>query len=201
MAAPDLTAALEAFDAANARDPNTVLVAGQPQPSELIYGRRMSERLGAYTPDASPALRLAARAQHLERWAIPRGEYPMDRPGYHAWRGALKRYHARRAAEILGELGFGDSLIARVGFLVEKRQLKRDAETQTLEDVICMVFLEHYAAAFAAKHEEGQVVSILAKTWAKMSERGRATALGLALEADVRTLVERAVAAEPNAGV
>ena len=200
MAAPTLSAALEAFDAANARDPNAVVVDGEPLPSELVYGRRMTERLAAYAPDASPALQLAARAQHLERWAIPRADYPLDRPGYHAWRNALKRYHARRAGEILRELGFGESLIERVAFLLEKRKLKRDAETQTLEDVICMVFLEHYAVAFAAKHDEAQVVSILAKTAAKMSERGRAAAATLPLAAGVRALLERALAPEPDGG-
>ena len=200
MSAPDLPAAFAAFDAANARDPRTELVDGEPQPVELAYARRMSARLDAYAPDAPDALRLAARAQHLERWAIPRSEYPMDRPGYHAWRTALKAYHARRAGELLRELGFGDGLIERVGFLLEKRRLKRDADTQTLEDVICHVFLLYYAEAFAADHAPERVVAILRKTWGKMSDRGREAALALPLAPGVRAFVERALAKEPSVG-
>ena len=194
--APDLSTALAAFDDANARDPNRVAVdGGGDAPAELLYGRRMSARLRAYLPDASDALRLAARAQHLERWTIPRDDYPMDRAGYHAWRNDLKRYHARRAGDLLRGLGFGEGLIERVGFLLEKKALKRDDETQALEDVICLVFLEHYAGAFAAKHETPQVVSILAKTLGKMSARGRAAAAELDLAPGVRALFERALAA------
>ncbi|WP_141765682.1 DUF4202 domain-containing protein, partial [Hymenobacter coccineus] len=32
------------------------------------------------------------------RWAIPRHDFPMDRPGYHQWRNTLKKYHAELAA-------------------------------------------------------------------------------------------------------
>ena len=200
MPAPELSEAFAAFDAANACDPRTETADGTPQPKELLYGRRMSARLDAYAPDASPALQLAARAQHLERWTIPRADFPMDRPGYHAWRNALKAYHARRAGEILRERGFGESLIERVAFLLQKKKLKRDPETQTLEDVICHVFLLHYAPAFAAEHVPERVVSILRKTWGKMSARGQAAALELPLDEDVRALAERALREDAPAG-
>ena len=206
MPPPDLQAAFAAFDAANARDPNHVVVDGEEVPAELLYGRRMSARLDAYLPAASDALRLAARAQHLERWRIPRGDYPMDRAGYHAWRNDLKRFHARRARELLGDLGPAGpqaarlrDLAERVGFLLQKKALKRDGETQALEDVVCLVFLEHYAAAFAAKHETPQVVRILAKTLAKMSARGRAAAVELDLAPGVRDLLAAATATQPPA--
>ena len=190
------TAALASFDALNAQDPRTDTTGGgdEPQPYELLYGHRMSERLATYAPDASPALRLAARAQHLERWAIPREDYPMDRVGYLKWRNDLKAYHAKRAGDILAGLNVGRDLIDRVAFLLQKKQLKRDEETQVLEDVICHVFLEHYAEEFAGEHSEEKVVSILAKTWGKMSDRGRGAALQLPLPAGVRALVDRALA-------
>ncbi len=145
-------------------------------------------------PAPSTALQLAVRAQHLERWTLPRDSYPMDRPGYHRWRTELKSYHARRAAEILRGLGYTPELTDRVGFLLEKKRLGRDPETQTLEDVACLVFLRYYAADFAANHPDEQVVRILRKTWAKMSPDGRDAALASDLPAHVGTLVARALA-------
>ncbi|MEM6769717.1 MAG: DUF4202 domain-containing protein [Bacteroidota bacterium] len=186
-------AALAAFDHCNAQDPRQQIVEGQLHPYALIYGQRMTEQLALFAPTASQALRLAARAQHLERWVIPRQDYPMDRPGYLRWRNALKAYHARRAGEILAEVGAEEELIGRVAFLLQKKQLKRDAETQTLEDVICLVFLEHYAEAFAAQHTEEKVTAILQKTWRKMSVPGQEAALRLKLPAGVSDLVGRAL--------
>ena len=186
-------AALAAFDALNAQDPRAVTVDGRAQPYELIYGYRMSAALSGYAPDAEPALRLAARAQHLERWTIPRSSYPQDRAGYHRWRNDLKAYHARRAGDILAALNVGSEVIDRVAFLLQKKQLKRDAGTQTLEDVICLVFLQFYAAEFAADHPDDKVVDILRKTWAKMSDRGREAARRLTLDPPVAALVERAL--------
>ena len=189
-----LTAALAAYDALNAQDPRTQSTPEGDQPYELLYGHRMSERLALYAPDAPPALRLAARAQHLERWKIPRQDYPMDRPGYLKWRNDLKAYHARRAGEILQFLNVDPELIDRVAFLLQKKRLKRDDGTQLLEDVICQVFLQHYAEDFAADHDDEKVVDILRKTWGKMSEKGRAAALELPLHPTVRELVDRALA-------
>lgn len=186
-------AAIAAFDALNAQDPRTQVVDGREQPYELIYGYRMTERLELFHEDPSPALRLAARAQHLERWKIPRKDYPMDRVGYLKWRNDLKAYHANRAGDILAAVNVDQSLIDRVAFLLQKKQLKRDDETQVLEDVICQVFLEHYALEFAQGHEEDKVVDILRKTWGKMSDRGREAALELPLRPKVRELVNRAL--------
>lgn len=193
-AAELLPAAFAAIDAANAKDPRTTLVDGSEQPYELVYGQRMSAALAAFAPASAPALQLAARAQHLERWAIPRSDYPMDRVGYLRWRNDQKKRHAERAAELLEPLGFSAATIERVQFLLQKKQLKRDAETQTLEDVICLVFLKHYALEFAAEHPEKKVIDILQKTWAKMSASGQQAALQLPLDAAVRGLVEKALA-------
>jgi len=188
------TAALAAFDALNAQDPRHSVVDGKEQPYELLYGYRMSERLAVYAPEASDALQLAARAQHLERWSIPREDYPMDRVGYLKWRNDLKDFHAGKADKILSLLNVDRELIDRVRFLLQKKQLRKDPETQTLEDVICLVFLEFYALDFAADHKEEKVVSILRKTWGKMSERGQQTALASDLDPAVRGLVEKALA-------
>ena len=186
-------AALDLFDSKNAADPNTETWQGEEHPKELLYARRMSDTLERFAPDASEALRLAARAQHIERWTLPRGDYPEGRQGYKEWRKTLARFHAERAESLLEELDYEPETRARVGSLIRKERLKSDPEAQTLEDVICLVFLEHYFAAFAAGHRDDKVIDILRKTWRKMSPRGHAAALALELPERARELVARAL--------
>ena len=182
-----LQCALRSIDSANARDPT--LEAGEP--AELIYGRRMSEALAAFAPDASEALQIAVRGQHLERWLNPRHDYPDGRSGYIAWRNAAKRRHAERVAEMMAACGYDEAMIARAAALVRKEQLRSDAEAQTLEDIACLVFLRYYASSFAAKHPEAKVLDILAKTQRKMSPRARAAAFRFDLPASVLALYDR----------
>ena len=162
-----LNQAYALIDAANASDP-----AGQAE----LYGRRMTETLEAFAPDAAETLKIAARAQHIERWTIPRSDYPEGRIPYLTWRKELQKLHARRAGEIMAACGYSEEEIARTGSLLKKERLKQDADAQTLEDVICLVFLRWEAEGFIAKHEDEKVRDILAKTAKKMSERGIAAA-------------------------
>ena len=185
--------AVARFDRANADDPNDERVDGVDTPKELAYARRMSERLARLAPDASEPLRLAARSQHIRRWTIPRTEFPEGRDGYRTWRTRLAAFHAETAGAILRDVGYESAVVARVESLLRKERLKADPDTQTLEDVACLVFLEHEAARFASRQEEAKLVEILRKTWRKMSERGRAAALESTLPPEVRVLVERAV--------
>lgn len=194
-----LSTAIAGIDAANSEDPSTVELDGTPVPAERIYGERMSAMLARVYPDASELLQLAVRAQHIRRWEIPRDTYPMDRPGYLRWRKELGRKHAEWAGEILAASGYDAGEIARVGSLLRKENLRRDPETQALEDVAALVFLAHYADDFAAKHAPEKVVSILAKTLGKMSERGRAAAAALELSPAVRGALEIAAAEAPAA--
>jgi hypothetical protein len=196
MPPPDarFAAALDRFDATNARDPNVTIVDGAPQPKELVYARRMSEWLTRLAPNASESLQLAARAQHLMRWSVPRSQFPMDRPGYLKWRTTLYDFHADKAAQILREVGYDDVTIGRVRSLIRKQGIKTDPEMQLLEDVICLVFLENYFAEFAADHDEDKLIRILRRTWAKMSPRGHEAALGLDLPERERKLIDRALA-------
>jgi uncharacterized protein DUF4202 len=187
-------AVIAAIDAANATDPNSIEIEGQPQPAELIYGRRMSATLARMAPAASEALRIAARGQHIERWRSPRKTYPEGRAGYLKWRKDLKDLHAQRLAEIMANAGYEAAEIARVGALVRKEKLKVDADAQLLEDVVCVVFLEHYLAAFMAKTEPSKMPGILAKTWRKMSDFGHAEALKLDVPSEVMRLLERGLA-------
>ena len=184
--------ALAAIDAVHADDPEKDS-AGQPK--ELAYARRMSAWLKKLAPDASEALRLAVRCQHLRRWAIPRSSFPEGKVGYLRWRKEESLAHATLAGEILARAGYEADAVTRVQSLIKKERIKHDAEAQMLEDVTCLVFLEHEFAAFAPKHDEAKLIDILRKTWPKMSARGQAAALELKLPATLRALVEKALAA------
>ncbi len=188
--------AIAGIDTANAADPNQESFAGQTWPKELLYGHRMTAWLDRLAPEASESLRLAARAQHIERWHIPRTNYEDGKKGYHLWRTTLYCYHAERAGEILVAVGYDSTTIERVGALLQKKHLRSDIEAQTIEDAACLVFLENYFTDFATKHDEAKIVDIVRKTWAKMSPNGHAAALGLAgqLPKKARRLVEAALA-------
>ncbi|MGB3150357.1 MAG: DUF4202 domain-containing protein [Maribacter sp.] len=185
--------AFQLFDAANEKDPNTEVYKGKSYPKELLYAQRMTAQLNSFEPQSSEALQLTARCQHICRWEIARDSYAMNREGYLRWRQALKKFHAEKAAFILSEVGYSEAIIAKVKFLLEKKQLKKNEETQTLEDVICLVFLEHYFEPFAAKHPEEKTIDILQKTWRKMSEKGHKAALALPLSKDALNLVSKAI--------
>lgn len=168
--------ALALFDAANAEDPN--LDAGQPK--ELLYGRRMSDMIGRFAPDASEAAQLAVRAQHIQRWKVPRSQYPMNKEGYHAWRTGLYTFHADTAGALMRQAGYDDAMIERVKKAVCKRGIKSNPETQLLEDIADLVFIEHYMLAFAQgkpDYDEEKWLEIIRKTWKKMSKTAQAYAL------------------------
>lgn len=187
--------AMKRFDAANAADPNREAFQGREWPKELLYAERMTAWLERLAPEASEALRLAVRSQHLCRWLIPRSQYPMDRAGYQRWRTDLQRFHAERAGEILREVGYEEEMAARVQALLRKERLKLNPETQLLEDVACLVFLESYFADFSQQYDEEKLIPILRRTWVKMSPRGREAALALDLAPEQRKLIEQALAA------
>ena len=174
-----LNDALQRFDEANAEDPNTEMVNGQPLPKELVYGQRMSTRLSVFAPDAPETVQLAARAQHIRRWEVPRDSYPEGRAGYLKWRTDLYKRHGDIAGEIMKDVGYDDETVERVQTLLRKRGLKTDADVQLLEDVICLVFLEHYFHDFAQKHDEEKLIPIVQKTWKKMTSKAHEVALQL----------------------
>jgi hypothetical protein len=188
--------AIRRFDAANSEDPHHEVVDGVAYPKELLYAQRLTTWLARFAPEASEALHLAARSQHIRRWAIPRDRYPMDRRGYLLWRTTLAKFHADTAATILREVGYEESMIQRVRSLLRKEGLKRDPEVQCLEDVICLVFLESYCAEFAGQHEVGKALGILRKTWSKMSPRGHEVARTAGLRAEVQRLIDAALTAD-----
>jgi hypothetical protein len=153
----------------------------------------MTATLARIVPDASEHLRIAARGQHIERWTSPRKSYPEGRVGYLSWRNELKEFHARRLGEIMVS-GYGGDDIARVRSLVRKERLKSDREAQLLEDVACLVFLEHYLSEFSRKTDQEKLARILAKTWKKMSPLGHEHALKLAFEPEITALLQQVIA-------
>lgn len=182
--------AIRRFDEENARDPNQEC----GQPLELVYSRRLTDWVLRLRPDASEALLLAARCQHLCRWEIPRANYPMTRPGYLRWREDLKKFHAQRAGEILREIGYGDDVIRRVQDLNLKKNFQGDEECRVLEDALCLVFLEFQLAGFAAKTGDDKVVNALKKSWEKMTESARTQALKLKHGQRETALIQKAFA-------
>jgi hypothetical protein len=190
-------AAIRRFDEENSRDPNVGTVAGAAQPRELVYARWLSDWVLKLCPEASEALRLAARCQHLCRWTVSRNSYPMTRPGYLQWREALKRFHAKKAGEILRELGYSEDLIRRVQELNLKKLFPQDAEARVLEDALCLVFLEHQLDELAGKTSDDKMINALQKSWKKMTPAGQAEALKLSYGPRERALLDRALNAQP----
>lgn len=168
--------AMSLFDAANAEDPNQ----DEGQPKELLYAQRMSDMIARFAPQASEAAQLAVRAQHIQRWKVPRSQYPMNKEGYHAWRTGLYTFHADTAGELMRQAGYDDAMIERVKKAVGKRGIKSNPETQLLEDIANLVFIEHYMLAFAQSkpdYDEAKWLEIIRKTWKKMSKNAQAFAL------------------------
>ena len=186
-------AALRRFDEENARDPNHETLAGVAHPRELLYAQRLSGWVLRLDPDASEALRLAARCQHLCRWEIPRGSHPMTRAGYLQWRTALKKFHAKKAGGILRELGYPEDLVRRVQDLNLKKNFPNDPESRVLEDALCLVFLQYQFAELAAKTAAAKTINALQKSWQKMTSAGRAEALKLNYGDREMALLERAL--------
>ena len=186
-------AALAAIDAANADDPQTLEVRGERRPKELAHSALVSEWIERLRPDASEALRLAARSHHIRRWEIPRDRHPKGRPGYLRWRKELQKHHASVTAGILREVGYDDPTIARVQNILRKRDLGRDDEVQAFEDALCLAFLETQLSSFSQEHDSTKASAVLAKTLKKMSPTALRFARELPLADPSGSLLRRAL--------
>ena len=186
-------AALRRFDEENSRDPNRETAGGISHPRELLYAQRLTDWVLRLAPEASEALRLAARCQHICRWQSPRENYPMTRAGYLKWRADLKKFHAEKSGAILREVGYDNETIRRVQDLNLKKNFPADAETRTLEDALCLVFLEFQFAALAAKSDDDKMINALQKSWAKMTDAACAEALKLNYGEREKALLQRAL--------
>jgi hypothetical protein len=183
----------EAVDRANGEDPRRVAAEGRDWPRELLYSRRMTSWVEKLAPSASEELRLAARAQHVKRWTLPRMSHPEGREGYLRWREELKKHHAGLLAGFMREAGYEEPAIAKARSLILRKQQAADPEGATLEDAACLVFLQYEFPDFFRRTEAGKMEEILRKTWGKMSENGRRAALGLELPPVEAELVRKAL--------
>ena len=172
--------AITLFDELNSKDPNREVIDGKEYPKELLYAHRVTTMLKNYVLNPSEILQLAARCQHIQRWKIERRSFPMTKVGYYQWRKSLREFHAQTAEMILSEVGYEESVIDRVCALVKKERLKTDVESQTLEDVVVLVFIENYLEEFINKHgnfDETKIMDIVDKSLRKMTAKGRQAAL------------------------
>jgi hypothetical protein len=189
-----LAAALASIDAANADDPNVIVVDGVERPKELAHAELMTHWVRTLDPQCSEEQILAARAHHLRRWSIPRASYPDGRAGYLKWRTALKRQHADDVGAILREAGYDEASVARVQAIVTKRGLGHDPAVQVHEDALCLVFLQTQFDELARRMGDDKTVDILQKTAKKMSPAGLEAARGLRFSPSGVALLERALA-------
>jgi hypothetical protein len=191
--------AIELFDAANSEDPNEVTVGGKVWPKELLYSHRMTEMLNRFKPDADDEMKLAVHAQHIQRWKSPRTDYPMNRQGYLQWRVHLYQFHADTAGELMRQAGYVEESITRTKKAVSKKGIKVNADSQLLEDIADLVFIEYYLQDFVDRHpeySEEKWLEIIRKTWRKMSEEAQAFALSgaIKLPEPLVPLIQKAVA-------
>ena len=193
-----LETALALIDAANSEDPNQVNADGKSWPKELLYSQRMSDMLQRYAPGADDAIQLAIRAQHVQRWKSPRDAYPMDSIGYLQWRKDLYKIQAQTAVDLLVQAGYAEDVTDRVYQAVAKLKIKENPDTQMLEDVTDLVFIEHYLEAFVDRHpeyDEEKWLDIILKTWKKMSGEAQQFALSgsIKLPEPLVPLIQKAV--------
>ncbi|MDH5472997.1 MAG: DUF4202 domain-containing protein [Gammaproteobacteria bacterium] len=178
--------AISLIDAANSEDPNQETdEQGKTWPKELLYSHRMSDVLQRFAPEADDICKLAIRSQHIQRWKSPRSDYPMDRIGYLKWRTDLYKFHADTMGELMTQAGYGINEVERAKKMVGKKGIKSNSDTQLLEDVVDLTFIEYYLLAFAARHpeySEEKWIEIIQKTWKKMSAKGQQFALSGAIK-------------------
>ena len=188
-----LSRAIAAFQAENSRDPNLITDAGGVRPRELLDAERLAAWVQRLEPQASEALVLASHCQHLRRWELPRSEFEPGRIGYLTWRKALARFHADQAARVLLGLGYEETLVLAVRQINLKQGMQSNPDVQSMEDALCLSFLEHELAEFATKHPDEKLLDIIRKTWGKMSDRARQLALLLPLPERAQQLVKQAL--------
>jgi hypothetical protein len=177
------------IDAAHAADTRTV----EGKPYEIVYADRLLAWVRRLVPEPEPALVLAARAQHLERWAIPRDAHPPGRGGYLRWRSEVHRRQGQRVRELMSAAGVGAELAERVATLVAKAAPRGDADAQALEDAACLVFLETELVPFLRDQPRDKTIDVLKKTWRKMSPAGQKAALAVKLAPEAEDLVREAL--------
>jgi hypothetical protein len=189
---PRIEQALHLFDAYNKQDPQLFFWQGAHYPQEYFLAQKLYEWVLKLNPDAGDALILASRSQHIGRWEIPRDSFPLDKSGYLLWRKTLASHHATKAGDILRHLSFSDDLVERVQEIILKKKIKVNPEVQTMENALCLVFLEYQYEAFFPKHRD-KIVQILRKSLLKMDGEGHRFALTLSFSEEGFSYIQDAL--------
>ena len=195
MSTENFEKALKEIDRFNSQDPRQEIIDGIAHPQELTYSKRLTEWLLKLDPQASEALRIAARGQHIGRWMLLRADYPADRSGYLRWREDLKAFHAEKVGGILRDVGCEEDFIRRVKFLILKNNIKEDTDAQTLEDALCLVFFETQFMDLMEKTPVDKMKTLVLKTWNKMGAKGREVALQMKLPLEEKRFLESTLSA------
>ena len=188
-----LTQAFELFDTYNQQDPTSFIWEGTSYPQEYFMALKLHEWVEKLTPEASEPLLLASRSQHIGRWTVARNSYPEGKVGYLTWRKDLGKFHAKTAGELMAQVGYDAETIERTQQIILKQRIKQDAEVQTIENALCLVFLEYQYEAFHPKHEADKVVDILKKSLLKMDAHGHSFALKLSFSEKGLSYVQEAL--------
>jgi Domain of unknown function (DUF4202) len=188
------------IDLRNADDPSVLRHHGHDRLKEQLHAELVTAWVWTLNPAPSEALLLAARAHHIRRWELPREDFPTGRAGYLKWRLALKEFHAGEARAVLEREGYEPGTVERVREIVQRRGLKGDSDQQTLEDAICLTFLETQLLPTAGKLNETKLMDVLRKTMAKMSPAAAEQVRHLHLAHEARELLSRAAAPSPPLG-
>jgi len=183
----------QAIDDINSQDPNLDPHA-QNTAKSLVYGQRMTSTLSNFMDNPPQLLAIACRAQHIQRWFIPRQDFPMGRIGYLNWRRKLAEHHADLGSKIMQANGFSDKECQQLRKILTKQGIKSDPLVQALEDVACLVFIQYYFDDFCQQHDDEKIIRVLQKTWAKMSDKGHKAAAQLTLSNQGQRLINQALA-------
>lgn len=189
-----LQQAFTLFDAYNQQDPITLAWDDVTYPAEYFYAIELYNWVLKLDPQASEAVLLASRSQHIGRWEVPRETYPLGKSGYLNWRSDLAKFHAAKAHELMLQAGYAPDFIEGVKRIILKQKIKLDPEVQLIENALCLVFLQFQFEDFIQKHTEEKLITIIKKTWNKMSQSGRDAALKLQHSDEALRLIRKALA-------
>ncbi len=188
-----LDTAFGLFDQYNQQDPHRLVWKDKEYAAEYFYALQLYNWVKVLEPDAGEHLLLASKAQHIGRWQHPRSTYPEGKAGYLNWRKDMAKFHANTAGDLMLQAGYAPEDVQTVSHIILKENLKHDKEVQVMENALCLVFLQFQYEDFIKKHEDQQVIRILKKTWAKMTDEGRKHALELPMTGRGKKLIESAL--------
>ncbi len=176
-----LNLAFKLFDGYNSQDPRSFTWNAISYPQEYFFAVQLHEWVLKLNPDAGEELLLASRSQHIGRWEIPRDSYADGREPYLKWRKDLALHHAAVTARLMQEAGYNARQVERVSQIILKKRIKIDADVQTMENGLCLVFLEFQYEEFRKKyeHDPEKIINILRKSLLKMDAHGHSFALKL----------------------